>query len=76
MKILNELSKKDGLKVLNVKPEHCIELKTLFYAENAPKPQKDPFDRMLICQAKAENMLLMTHDGLIPFYNEPCVLAV
>lgn len=73
---LNELSKKAGLKILNVKPEHCLELKTLVYAENAPKVHKDPFDRMLICQAKSENMLLMTHDSLIPFYNEPCVFSV
>ena len=26
--------------------------------------------------AKTENMLLMTHDSLIPFYNEPCILSV
>jgi PIN domain nuclease of toxin-antitoxin system len=31
---------------------------------------------ILICQAKTENMLLMTHDSLIPFYNEPCILSV
>lgn len=24
----------------------------------------------------AENMLFMTHDSLIPFYNEPCILSV
>ena len=73
---LNELSKTAGLKCLTVKPEHCIELKTLVYSKNAPKPHKDPFDRILICQAKYENMLLVTHDSLIPYYNESCVLAV
>ena len=26
--------------------------------------------------SSAENMLLMTHDSLIPFYNEPCILSV
>ena len=73
---LNYMSEKAGLKCLYVKPQHCTELKTLIYAENAPHPHKDPFDRMLICQAKSENMLLMTHDSLIPYYNEPCVLSV
>ncbi|OWV25788.1 twitching motility protein PilT, partial [Fibrobacter sp. UWB1] len=37
---------------------------------------KDPFDRILICQAKVEGMKLMTHDSLIPYYNESCVLSV
>ena len=43
--------------------------------ENA-LPHKDPFDRMLICQATTENMLFVTHDSLIPGYCEPCILAV
>ena len=74
---LNKMSVAAGLKCLNLKPEHCIELKSLVYDEkNAPLPHKDPFDRILICQAKSENMVLMTHDSLIPFYNEPCILSV
>ncbi|MCR4953397.1 MAG: type II toxin-antitoxin system VapC family toxin [Treponema sp.] len=74
---LNKMSIAAGLKCLHLRPEHCIELKSLVYDEkNAPHPHKDPFDRILICQAKAENMLLMTHDSLIPFYNEPCILSV
>ena len=74
---LNKMSIAAGLKCLNLKPEHCIELKSLIYDEkNAPLPHKDPFDRILICQAKSENMVLMTHDSLIPFYNEPCILSV
>ena len=56
---LDELSKRAGIRCLPVKSEHCIELKTLVYDESAPHPHKDPFDRILICQAKAENMLLM-----------------
>ena len=73
---LNELSRRAGLKCLLLKPEHCIELKTLAYSESAPHPHNDPFDRILICQAKSEQMLLMTHDSLIPYYNEPCILSV
>ena len=48
---LNELSKKAGLRCLPVKSEHCIELKTLTYSKTAPQTHKDPFDRILICQA-------------------------
>ncbi len=73
---LEEVCKKARLQCLNVEPKHCIGLKTLSYSENAPRLHKDPFDKILICQAKTENMLLMTHDSLIPFYNEPCILSV
>ena len=37
---------------------------------------KDPFDRMLIGQAKSENMLLLTHDNKLRLYNEPLVCLV
>lgn len=73
---LNDLSIKAGLQSLPVKPNHCIELKSLVYSEDAPQRHKDPFDRILICQAKVEGMKLMTHDTLIPYYNESCVLSV
>ena len=54
---------------------HILKLKTLQRPENAPK-HNDPFDRILIAQAKSENMFFLTHDSLIPYYNEPCVLLV
>ena len=75
-KQLKEFSEKAGLQNLDLKPQHTLMLSTLHYSESAPKPHKDPFDRMLICQAKSEEMLLMTHDALLPYYNEPCVLWV
>lgn len=34
---------------------------------------KDPFDRMLICQAKTENLVFATHDRLLALYGEPQV---
>ena len=73
---LDEFCKKARLQCLNIEPKHCIGLNTLSYSENAPRQHKDPFDKILICQAKTENMFLMTHDSLIPFYNEPCILCV
>ena len=73
---LKNFSEKAGLKCLELKPEHTLLLSTLHYSDNAPKPHKDPFDKMLICQEKSEEMLLMTHDSLIPYYNEPCILSV
>ena len=53
-----------------------ILLDTLSYSDKASRVHKDPFDRLLICQAKSENMLFLTHDELIPFYNESCIISV
>ncbi len=30
----------------------------------------DPFDRLLICQSKTEGMKFLTHDSLLPGYDE------
>lgn len=60
---------------LPVTKEHALMLRTLHRPKNSP-PHNDPFDRMLIAQAKAENMVLMTHDRLLKDYGEPCVMTV
>lgn len=36
----------------------------------------DPFDRLLISQAKASDMIFITHDKLLSGYGEPCVYTV
>ena len=48
-----------------------------FYSviENAPV-HKDPFDRIMIAQAKSDNLFFMTHDSLLKYYDEPCILFV
>ena len=35
-----------------------------------------PFDRVLIAQAKTEEMTLITHDGLLAGYGEKCVVTI
>ena len=61
--------------ILQLRAEHIATLHSLQKAENAPK-HNDPFDRMLLAQAKSENMIFVTHDSLIPYYNESCILSV
>lgn len=60
---------------LPLRGRHVSELSTLKLADGAPR-QKDPFDRMLIAQAKADGLLLLTHDSKLASYNEPCVRLV
>ena len=64
-----------GFQSLMLKEKHIYTLTGLKREETAP-PHKDPFDRILICQASTENMMFVTHDSLMLGYNEPCVLVV
>ena len=60
---------------LPLKLEHVYTLETLTRPDDAP-PHKDPFDRILISQAKSERMTFITHDDRLTAYNEPCILYV
>ena len=64
-----------GYLPLEIRAEHIFRLKDLRRPDDAP-PHKDPFDRILICQAMEEGMGLLTHDSLIAQYDAPCILAV
>ena len=72
---LSVYAEQSGIRCLNLTKRHISLIKTLHRNENA-KPHHDPFDRILICQAKAENMMFITHDSLIPDYGESCVVFV
>lgn len=70
-----ELCENCGFLQLPVKVEHISEIKFLIRPANAPK-HNDPFDRMLLAQAKCEKLKLLTHDSLIPYYGEKCIISV
>ena len=61
--------------ILPLKLEHIFMLRTLKRSEDAPK-HNDPFDRLMIAHAKSEGMKFLTHDKLLPFYGEDCILFV
>ena len=60
---------------LPILKEHVFQISALRRDENAPA-HNDPFDRILIAQAKAEDMILLTHDKLLKDYAEQCVKLV
>lgn len=64
-----------GLQVLNITSPHVKMLETLSRPETAPA-HNDPFDRIMLAQAKSENLLFITHDSLMSYYGESCVLSV
>lgn len=70
-----DLCQRTGFVQLPVKSEHIYLLKTLIRPKAAPK-HNDPFDRMLLAQAKSENLKFITHDAMFLHYGEDCVIKV
>ena len=68
-------SEEAGFDELPICSRHVAALETLRREPSAPS-HNDPFDRIMLAQAKSDGLLFVTHDGLIPAYGEPCVLAV
>ena len=64
-----------GYHKLPIDDLHIKELAGLERDESAP-PHNDPFDRILLSQAKAEGFTFLTHDPLFRGYNESCVVEV
>ncbi len=64
-----------GFIMLQIDAKHIQAVKTLRRSAEA-MPHKDPFDRLLIAQAKTEGMTFVTHDKLLPDYDEPCILLI
>ena len=54
----------EGFSWLSIELRHIKELRTL------PSIHRDPFDRMLVAQAKCELMTLLSHDDTLPQYGD------
>lgn len=62
-----------GYHKLPIDDSHICELAGLVRDESAP-PHNDPFDRIMLSQAKAEGFIFLTHNPFFRGYNEPCVI--
>lgn len=60
--VVESQCKTNDLEILPVDLEHVLAL------EDLPTPHKDPFDRLLIAQANAENAILLSNDPLFEQY--------
>jgi len=52
----------NGISILDVSLDHVLEV------ENLPNLHKDPFDRLLIAQAKVEGFQLLSGDTIVSTY--------
>ena len=66
---------KAGFTPLSIENRHVLAVSGLKRKDGAP-PHNDPFDRVLIAQAKTEGMTMITHDGLLAGYTEKCMLTI
>lgn len=60
---LMEQAEKQYVQIVNITGSHLNQLSSL------EKIHNDPFDRLLICQAKAEGFKILTKDEIIPRYD-------
>lgn len=60
-----EVIKEQGFEMLSITSDHAYAVGEL------PKHHRDPFDRMLIAQAKFENLTIVTHDAIFKKYQIP-----
>lgn len=57
-----------GYQFLSVEPEHAA------MVEELASHHQDPFDRVLVAQALAEPMRLLTHDATVALYSDTIIL--
>lgn len=61
--LIEDEQEKNGIEVLDIKLSHVLELNSL------PLHHKDPFDRLLIAQANAEGIALLSADPMFGKYS-------
>ncbi|MBR1599364.1 MAG: type II toxin-antitoxin system VapC family toxin [Lachnospiraceae bacterium] len=72
---LSEYCRETGFKLLSVEEKHIFALNSLERDLSLPK-HNDPFDRIMLAQAKVEGYNFITHDSLVAGYNEKCIVFV
>ena len=70
-----QLCNDNGIYQLPLYFRHIAALNSLQRNIDAPE-HKDPFDRIMLAQAKTDNLCFITHDKILTYYNEPCLFYV
>jgi PIN domain nuclease of toxin-antitoxin system len=66
---LIEIAKRNHFQLLPVTPEHAEAVTTF------ERLHGDPFDHLLLAQAKTEGLTLVTHDDILARYGVPVLLV-
>lgn len=70
---IQDFCEQAGYACLNILPAHILSIRHLRVREGRTLSNLDPFDRLLIAQAKAEGCLLLSHDRNFENYGEDCI---
>jgi PIN domain nuclease of toxin-antitoxin system len=62
-----------GFQVLDIAPRHTELVATLPFLVIDSVEHRDPFDRLLISQARGEGMQIVSNDGTLPAYGVPII---
>ena len=65
-----------GFLIMDMKAQHVLEVRNLKTKQGMVLTNHDPFDRMLIAQAKSERCLLLSHDRNFTNYDEGCIKII
>lgn len=67
--------KRAGYESLGLNDHHVAAVNSLMLQRESPE-HKDPFDKLLLAQAKSDNFYFLTHDSKMVYYDEACVIIV
>ncbi len=67
---------KSGFLVTDMKAKHVLALRSLEVKQERAIINHDPFDRLLLAQAKAEDWTLLSHDRSFDNYDEKCICKI
>lgn len=73
---IEELCDRSGFHCLNISTEHIKALRDLKIKADRTLSNYDPFDRMLISQARNEGAYLLSHDRNFDNYDETCITMI
>ena len=62
-----------GYEPMDIQPAHVLAIRELQLREGRVLSNLDPFDRLLIAQAKVEGCTLLSHDRNFENYREKCI---
>lgn len=62
-----------GFEPMNILPSHVLAVRSLKVRPGRMLSNLDPFDRLLVAQAKAEDCVFLSHDRNVENYEERCV---
>jgi len=65
-----------GFLSFDIRTDHVLAIRTLQIRPDRYLSNQDPFDRILLGQAKVENCRLLSHDTAFLNYGEPCIMMV